>query len=54
MQDAQVDVDTKEAVVRYDPEQVTIEQMREAVEKVGFRAGPRDDGREPAPWRDSP
>ena len=54
MQEAQVSVDTKEAVVRYDPQQVTIEQMLGAVAKVGFRVGPRDDGREPAPWRDSP
>jgi copper chaperone CopZ len=54
MKDAQVSVETKEAVVRYDPEQVTIEQMRESVAKVGFRAAPRDDGREPALWRDSP
>jgi copper chaperone CopZ len=54
MKDAEVSVETKEAVVRYDPQQVTIEQMREAVAKVGFRASPRDDGREPPPWRDSP
>jgi copper chaperone CopZ len=54
MKDAQVSVETKEAVVRYDPAQVTIEQMLEAVTKVGFRAAPRDDGRAPAPWRDSP
>ena len=44
MKDAQVSVDTKEAVVQYNPEQVTIVQMVEAIARVGFRAAPRDGG----------
>jgi copper chaperone CopZ len=35
---ADVSLKSKEAVVAFDPAQVTIEQMIAAVERVGFRA----------------
>ncbi|MGH8063914.1 MAG: cation transporter [Candidatus Entotheonellia bacterium] len=38
---AHVSFEEKEAVVVYDPDQVTVEQMMAAVANVGFRASPR-------------
>jgi copper chaperone CopZ len=33
-----VSLKTKEAVVTFDPAQVTVQQMAEAVDRLGFRA----------------
>lgn len=38
MNRADVSLKAKEAVVAFDPAQVTVEQMIAAVERVGFRA----------------
>lgn len=40
VKEAHVNFDKKEAVVVYDPDQVTAEQMITAVANVGFRASP--------------
>jgi copper chaperone CopZ len=35
---AEVSLKTKEAVVAFDPAQVTVEEMAAAIERLGFRA----------------
>jgi copper chaperone len=36
VEDAQVSLDTAQAVVRYDPQRVSVDTMRAAVEDAGF------------------
>ncbi len=46
---ADVSFPKKEAVVTFDPAQVRVEQMIEAVQRVGFRASLKSSGTERAP-----
>ena len=46
---ADVSFPKKEAVVTFDPAQVRVEQMIEAVQRVGFRASLKSSGAERAP-----
>ena len=46
---ADVSLRAKEAVVKFDPEQVTVAQMIEAIHRLGFRAATKDSPRSAAP-----
>ena len=46
MRRADVSLRTKQAEVIFDPAQVTIEQMFEAIDRLGFRASQKDSSAE--------